>query len=137
MKNLFFFLMTAVALTFTACDHDGHDHDHDEDGAYEVTISINEPTADQQINVGEALHVDVTMERVDEKTIHNVLLEIRDTDGNSVMVLDEGHKHVAGMYSYHAEDWTPTEAGNYVIFAQTTNDDDEEANTKEMTITVE
>jgi len=73
--------------------------------------------------MGEAMEVAVKFVHAEGKTVHNVKIEVRDADGNSVKVLDEGHKHEeSGTYTYEASDWTPTEHGMYTVYAETSND---------------
>jgi len=122
MKNFLFLSILFLGLGLTSCKEDEM-HEHNEDADYNVTVTIEKPTADAEVTMGEPMEVAVKFEHQEGKTIHMVKIEVLDADGNSVMVLDEGHKHdESGTYTYEASDWTPTEHGMYTLHAETSND---------------
>ncbi len=122
MKNFLFLSILFFGLGLTSCKEDDM-HSHDDDADYNVTVTIESPTADAEIIMGQPMEVAVKFVHEEGKTVHNVKIEVQDADGNSVMVLDEGHKHEeSGTYTYQASDWTPTEHGMYTLYAETSND---------------
>lgn len=113
MKNflLLFVLLTVVSF---GCKDD----DEVMDTPYEVTITIEQPTANAVLNIDEAMHVKVNFARGAEEVIHHVKIYVLDADGNTIETLLEAHAHVAASYTYdNATAYTPTSAGTYKIKA--------------------
>jgi hypothetical protein len=135
MKNFLFLSILFLGLGLTSCKDDEMHDDTDTD--YNVTVTIEKPTADAEVTMGQPMEVAVKFEHQDGKTVHNVKIEVRDADGNSIMVLDEGHKHEeSGTYTYEASDWTPTEHGMYTLYAETSNDAGEATKSAAASFTV-
>jgi flagellar hook assembly protein FlgD len=136
MKNFLFLSILFLGLGLTSCKDDEM-HDHNDDADYKVTVTIESPTADAEVTMGEPMEVAVKFVHDEGKTVHNVKIEVQDADGNSVMVLDEGHKHEeSGTYTYQASDWTPTEHGTYTLYAETSNDAGEATKSATASFTV-
>ena len=113
MKNflLLFALLTVVSF---GCKDD----DETIDTPYEVSITIEQPTANAVLNVNEPMHVKVNFARGAEEVIHHVKIFVLDADGNTIETLLEDHAHTAGSYGYdNATAYTPTAAGTYKIKA--------------------
>ena len=136
MKNFLFLSILFLGLGLTSCKEDEMHH-HNDDADYNVTVTIEKPTADAEVTMGEPMEVAVKFEHQEGKTVHNVKIEVRDADGNSVMVLDEGHKHdESGTYTYEASDWTPMAHGTYTLHAETSNDAGEKTKSATASFTV-
>lgn len=134
MKNFFFLSILFLSLGFASCDKD--DEMHDEDHDYNVTVTIEAPTANAEVTMGEVMPVTVKMVHAENKTIHKVKIEVRDADGNSISVLEEGHKHEeSGTYTFTGE-FTPMEHGTYTLYAETSNDAGEKTKSTSATFTV-
>ena len=136
MKNgLLAFL--ALGLTLASCnkEDDMHDHHHD-DEKYEVDIEIMSPADGAEVTMGEVMHTHVVFSREEGETIHNILVEVLDADGNVVATLADEHVHEATSYEFHSMDFTPTEMGELTVRATTTDHDKEEAITAERTVMV-
>lgn len=137
MKNFLFLSILFLGLGLTSCTDDDMDG-HDDDADYNVSVTIEKPTADAEVHMGEPMEIAVNFVHAEGKTVHNVKIEVRDADGNSVIVLDEGHKHEeSGTYTYDASDWTPTEHGTYTLYAETNNDEGEQTKSATASFTVE
>lgn len=136
MKNFLFLSVLFLGLGLTSCKDDEMVHDHEEDHDYNVTVTIDEPTADAMVVMGNPMSIAVKMVHDDNKTIHMVKIEVRDADGNSVEVLDEGHKHEeSGTYTFTGE-FTPTAHGMYTLYAETSNDAGEKTKSASSMFTV-
>lgn len=108
---LLFVLLTVVSF---GCKDD----DEQVDTPYEVSITIEQPTANAVMNVNDAMQVKVNFARGAEEVIHHVKIFVLDADGNTIETLLEDHAHVAGNYEYdNASAYTPTVAGTYKIKA--------------------
>lgn len=136
MKNVWFFLLLIMgSLTIVSCgedDENGHMHD---DTNYDAAIVINSPAENDEVTVGEAVHIDVDITRPDNKIIHNVKIEVMDADGNVAATLVDDHAHEEGAYKFHGNAFTPDGHGAYKMVVTTTNDDGENAVSEEVNFT--
>lgn len=110
-------------VNFTAA-HGGHS------GEYKVMIDIVKPGEDATVAINTALEVEVTYthETAGER-IHNVLIDIIDSEGKTVGTLIDDHAHSDLAYTFTSADaWTPSAAGNYTLRAMTTDANKENMN---------
>ncbi|MEL6867520.1 MAG: hypothetical protein AAFP19_24055 [Bacteroidota bacterium] len=135
MKNLFYLLSLSLGLVFFVSCSDDDSHEHHEEGPYEVTINITNPADGAMVMMGEEMTIEVSFTRLEDKTIHNIQVDILDADKNLVQNLEKSHVHSEGEYTYTGK-YTPDAAGSFILSVSTTNDSDEEANTIERAFTV-
>lgn len=136
MKNFLLLFALISVLSFGCKDDDEHMHSGDDH--YEVSITVEQPTANAVMNVNEAMAVKVNFERGAEEIIHHVKIFVLDADGNTIETLLEDHAHTAGSYSYdNATAYTPTSAGTYKIKAVSHDMEGEHADPLEVAFTVQ
>jgi hypothetical protein len=114
-----------------------HKHTVDTAPTYVATISVAQPTEGQLVTRHQNLPVSITIERTNNQTIHNVLMEVLDNSDNVMNTIVNTHAHVNGKYSYEnaAAHHAPT-AGNFKLRITTTNDNKQEPNSKIVNFSV-
>jgi len=130
MKKILFLLFAVSVFTFSC-----KDDDMQEDGLYDVDISIGSPTEGVSVEIGHVLDIEVKFDRAENATIHNILIEVLDSDNNVIETLEDAHRHTAGTYTFTGT-YTTTAAGEFTLRATTTNDANEEPNVQETGFTV-
>ena len=90
---------------------------------YKVNIDIVKPGENTIIDVDTDMEVEVTYtHETHGEIIHNVLIDIVDSDGNQVAKLLEEHVHSDMPYTYsNAAAWKTTTPGTYTLRAMTTD----------------
>lgn len=133
-KSLPVLLMTliAVACLTISCDED---REVEENVEYVVAVEIIAPANNATMVAGEDFKVTVDYVRK-ENTIHNIKVEILDTDGKQVMNLVERHAHVANEFTFESDAISIGQAGTYVVRATSTDldtagDNDGDGNDKD------
>jgi len=132
MKNLLMLFVCLSMISFSCKDDDDHSHNDDN---YEVTININNPTANSTHNVSEMIPLEVVFSRGAEEVIHHVKIELVDSDGNVVEEIYKDHVHEAGSHTYSKDDaFSINDAGTYTIKASSHDMEDHHAEPTEITI---
>lgn len=131
MKNVIIVLSILSTIFFlSAC------HDHDDDTVYEVTINIVKPSSGASVTKGVLMPIEVNFSRPD-KTIHNVLIQILDSNNSVVETILDKHAHVTSTFTYNeSAAYKPTTSGTFKLKATTTDDNKNQPNVKEVTFTV-
>lgn len=130
MKKTVLGLFAIAILGLVAC------HEHDDATPYVVNIAINKPTENQVVVKNNTLLIDVFLTRDNNQTIHNVKVEVTDTNGINIETLINKHYHSAGNASYTNDTYKPQSVGVYKLKVTTTDDDDLQANVKETRFVV-
>ncbi|MEM1220405.1 MAG: hypothetical protein AAGH79_15895 [Bacteroidota bacterium] len=130
MKNgLFAFL--ALGVTFASCNKEEMHSD------YNVDIEIMSPAEGAEVTMGEVMHTHVVFSREEGETVHNVVVEVLDANGEVVATLIDDHVHTETSYEFHSMEFTPTEMGELTIRATSYDHGDKSTSvTQERTVTV-
>lgn len=112
-----FFAFFVIAFCIISC---GEDREAEENVAYVVDIEIISPANNATMAVGEDFKVEVDYTRK-ENTIHNVKVEIVDSQGVTVHNLVERHAHVANEFTFQSEAVSIGQAGTYFVRASSTD----------------
>ena len=133
MKN-YLLLFALIAVVSFGCKDD----DEAIEIPYEVTITIEQPTANAVVSVNEAMAVKVNFSRGAEEVIHHVKIFVLDADGNTIETLLEDHAHTPGSFEYdNSSAYTPTAAGTYKIQAVSHDMEGDHTDPVEATFTVQ
>lgn len=132
MKNLLFAIF-ALGFLFVACDKDD-DMGHEE---YKVDIEFKSPSDGADVMMGHAMNTHIVFSREEGETVHNVVVEVLDADGNVLETLIDKHVHAETTYDFMNADFTPSEMGEITLRA-TSYDHGNKSNgvTKEIKVNV-
>ena len=123
MKNIV--LLFTLLFVFFACNKD----ERTPDESYIVEIDIIQPEENAAISVGDNLPIEVRFSRPNNQIIHNVLIEILDSDGAVIRTIRNKHEHVNGEVTFKQNDaFTANETGRFTLKVETTNFEGEEPN---------
>ncbi len=123
MKNwkstpLLFMTLIAITCFTVSCSEDQVAEETATE--YVVDVEIISPANNATMTAGENFNVEVDYAR-QENIIHNIKVEILDTDGNQVMNLVERHAHVPNEFTFSAENIAIDQPGTYTLRAATTD----------------
>ena len=102
MKNLVLFAFLATAFLMTSCDNDDDGTQMHTDFDYHV--HINAPTDASTTHIGATLNVDISFESHTGETVHNISVQIKKKEDDTVVFSHEEHAHAeSGMHNYVAD----------------------------------
>lgn len=122
--------LAALAFVLIGCNKEEMD-------TYEVNFEFMSPADGSEVTMGEAMHTHIVFSREEGETIHNVVVEVLDADGNVVATLIDDHVHTETTYEFQSMDFTPTEMGELTIRATSYDHGDKSTSVSdEITVTV-